>query len=67
MSALRIAELLLNRCKARVAENHAGMDKGVNEEQYQRLVGKNQELRWIMDLTKEYLQQVESEETLDEL
>jgi len=50
-----------------VAENHAGMDKGVNEEQYQRLVGKNQELRWVMDLTKEYLQQVESEETLDEL
>jgi len=67
MSALRIAELLLNRCKARTAENHATMDKGVNIEQYERLVGKNQELRWVMDLTKEYLQQVESEDELDEL
>jgi len=43
------------------------MDKGVNEEQYQRLVGKNQELRWVKDLVREYLQQVESEEELDEL
>jgi len=43
------------------------MDKGVNIEQYERLVGKNQELRWVMDLTKEYLQQVESEDELDEL
>jgi hypothetical protein len=67
MSALRIAELLLSRCKERLAENHATMDKGGAVEQYQRLVGKNQELRWMMDLTKEYLQQVESEEELDEL
>ena len=67
MSALQIAELLLNRCNARTAENHAAMDKGVNEEQYQRLVGKNQELRWVKDLVREYLQQVESEEELDEL
>ncbi len=66
MSALRMAELLLNRCKQRQAENHATMDKGVNNDQYQRLVGKNQELGWVMSLTREYLQQVEGEEADDE-
>jgi hypothetical protein len=67
MSALRMAELILVRCKERVSENHAQMDKGQNPEQYQRLVGKNQELKWVVDLTREYLQQVEGEDEADEL
>jgi len=66
MSALRMAELILNRTKARVTENHVHMDKGAGIEQYNRLVGKNQELRWIQDLTREFLQQVEGEEAEDD-
>lgn len=65
MSALRMAELIQNRCKSRLAENHGHMDKGTGLEQYHRLVGKNQELKWVLELTKEFLQQVEGEELDD--
>jgi len=66
MSALRIAELVLNRAKERLAENHANMDKGVPHDQYMKLVGRNAELRWIMEITREFLEQVEGEEETGE-
>ena len=47
MSALRMAELILGRAKERLEENHKEMDKGKQADQYQRLVGKNQEVCWI--------------------
>ena len=67
MSALRLAELILTRSRERVEENHAAMDKGQPDHLYQRYVGKNQELRWIQDICREFLEQVEGEEELDEL
>lgn len=67
MSALRIAELILVRARERLEENHIQMDKGLGHDQYMKLVGKNVELRWIQDITREFLTQVEGEEELDEL
>ena len=67
MSALRIAELILNRAKERIRENHAAMDKGGNHDQYMKLVGKNAELRWVEGITREFLEKVEGEEEPDEL
>lgn len=67
MSALRLAELILTRARERVEENHGEMDKGQPNDRYRTLVGKNQELRWIQDICREYLAQVEGEEELDEL
>jgi len=67
MSALRIAELILNRSRERLEENHIQMDKGLGHDQYMKLCGKNQELRWIQDITREFLAKVEGEEELDEL
>ncbi len=67
MSALRMAELILGRAKERLEENHKEMDKGKQVDQYNRLVGKNQELKWIQDMTREFLAQVEGEETVDDL
>jgi len=62
MSALRMAELILNRTKDRIAENHAQMDKGGDHGQYMKLVGKNVELRWVAGITREFLEKVEGEE-----
>ena len=67
MSALRIAELILVRTKDRIAENHAEMDKGKTHDQYMKLVGKNTELRWIQEVTREFLAKVEGEDEADEL
>lgn len=67
MSALRMAELVLTRAKERKAENHIQMDKGVGHEQYWKLVGRNAELKWIQDITREFLAKVEGEEEADEL
>ena len=67
MSALRMAELILNRTRERVRENHAQMDKGPDHGQYMKLVGKNAELRWIEGITKEFLEKVEGEEEPDDL
>lgn len=66
MSALRIAELVLNRAKERIRENHVQMDKGCGQDQYMKLCGKNAELRWIMGITREFLAQVEAEEDSDD-
>lgn len=66
MSALRMAELVLNRTKERMAENHAQMDKGCGHDQYMKLVGKNVELKWIQTIVREFLEKVEGEE-VDEL
>lgn len=66
MSALRLAELLLVRVKDRIKENHTEMDKGKPFDQYNRLVGKNQELKWIQAEVGDFLRKVEGEE-LDEL
>lgn len=67
MSALRLAELVLVRSRERVEENHIEMDKGQPLDRYNRLVGKNQELKWIQDICREFLEKVEGEDTLDEL
>ncbi len=67
MSALRIAELIFVRTKERIAENHAQMDKGVGHDQYMKLVGKNVELRWVQDITREFLEKVEGEDEADDL
>jgi len=67
MSALRIAELILTRARERLEENHVQMDKGGSHDQYMKLCGKNSELRWIQDITREFLAKVEGEEELDEL
>ncbi len=67
MSALRMAELVLNRSKERMAENHAQMDKGCGHDQYMKLVGKNVELKWIQTITREFLVKVEGEEEADDL
>ncbi len=67
MSALRMAELILNRTRDRIRENHAAMDKGGGHDQYMKLVGKNSELRWVEGITKEFLEKVEGEEEPDEL
>jgi hypothetical protein len=67
MSALRMAELVLNRSKERMAENHAQMDKGCGHDQYMKLVGKNVELKWVQTITREFLAQVEGEDEADDL
>ncbi len=67
MSALRMAELILNRTKDRIRENHATMDKGGDHGQMMKLVGKNSELRWVEGITREFLEKVEGEEEPDEL
>jgi len=67
MSALRMAELILTRARERLEENHVQMDKGGTHDQYMKLVGKNTELRWVQDMTREFLAKVEGEEELDEL
>ena len=67
MSALRMAELILNRTKDRIRENHAAMDKGPDHGAYMKPVGKNSELRWVEGITKEFLEKVEGEEEPDEL
>lgn len=67
MSALRIAELILVRTRERIEENRTTMEKGVGQEQYLKLVGKNSELRWIQGITREFLEKVEGEEESDEL
>ena len=68
MSALRLAELILNRTKERREENRVTMEKGVGNDQYLKLVGKNSELKWVQSITREFLEKVEGEEeVLDEL
>lgn len=67
MSALRMAELILNRTRDRIRENHAAMDKGGNHDQFMKLVGKNSELRWVEGITREFLEKVEGEEEPDDL
>ena len=67
MSALRMAELILNRTKDRIRENHATMDKGGGHDQMMKLVGQNKELRWVEGITREFLEKVEGEEEPDEL
>jgi hypothetical protein len=67
MSALRMAELVLNRAKERIEENRSTMEKGVGNDQYMKLVGRIAEDRWIMDITREFLAKVEGEEEADEL
>jgi len=66
MSALRLAERLIKRAKERTKENHKEMDKGKSNDEYHRLVGKNQELRWMQNECKEFLAQIEREEDLDD-
>lgn len=66
MSALRMAELVLNRAKERIADNHAQMDKGGNYDQYMKLCGRNAELRWVMGITRDFLAKVEGEEESDD-
>lgn len=67
MSALRMAELILNKTRERVRDNHAQMDKGCGHDTYMKLVGRNAELRWVEGITREFLEKVEGEEEPDEL
>lgn len=65
MSALRMAELIVRRCKERTAANHAAMDRGVDPEQYMKLVGRNAALKELQTETQDFLKQVEGEELDD--
>ena len=67
MSALRMAALILTQTRENLEENHVQMDKGGSHDQYMKLIGKNSELRWVQDMTREFLAKVEGEEELDEL
>lgn len=67
MSALRMAELVLNRARERIEENRSSMEKGVAHDQYMKLCGRIAEDRWIMGICREFLAQVEGEEEADEL
>ena len=67
MSALRMAELILNKTRERIRDNHAQMDKGGDHGQYMKLCGQNRELRWVEGITREFLEKVEGEEEPDEL
>ncbi len=67
MSAIRFADVLRARITEKVQEHHAQMDKGIGQEQYNKLVGRQQQLKEVRGWISDALNQVDSEEGEDDL
>ncbi len=67
MSAIRFADLLRARITEKVQEHHSQMDKGGGLEQYNKLVGRQQQLKEMRGWITDALNLVDSEEGEDDL
>ena len=67
MSMIRLAELFRQRLTEKEIEHHAKMDKGQSPEQYNRLVGRNQQIKECRTWVTEILGRLDSEEGEDSL